>query len=86
MVAAAARLVPAAALLDTALALAELIAANGPLAVRLSKQLVDAVPDLTIEEAWQRNDAYAAQIARSDDMREGLQAFAEKRRPVWKEH
>ena len=78
------RVVPAAALLDTALALAELIAANGPLAVRLSKQLVDAAPDLTIEEAWQRNDACGAQIARSDDMREGLQAFAEKRRPVWK--
>jgi acetyl-CoA C-acetyltransferase len=78
------RVVPAAALLDTALSLAELIASNGPLAVRLSKELVTAAPDLTMDEAWARNDALAQQIVRSEDMREGLQAFAEKRRPRWK--
>ena len=77
------RVVPAAALLDTALSLAELIASNGPLAVRLSKELVTAAPDLTMDEAWARNDALAQQIVRSEDMREGLQAFAEKRRPNW---
>jgi acetyl-CoA C-acetyltransferase len=78
------RVVPTAALLDIALSLAELIASNGPLAVRLSKELVTAAPDLTMDEAWARNDAYAQQIVRSEDMREGLQAFAEKRRPNWK--
>jgi acetyl-CoA C-acetyltransferase len=77
------RVVPAAALLDTALSLAELIAANAPLAVRLSKELVTAAPDLTMDEAWARNDAFGQQIIRSEDMREGLQAFAEKRRPNW---
>jgi enoyl-CoA hydratase/carnithine racemase len=78
------RVVPAAALLDTALGLAELIASNAPLAVRLSKELVTAAPDLTIDEAWARNDALAEQVVRSEDMREGMQAFAEKRRPNWK--
>jgi acetyl-CoA C-acetyltransferase len=77
------RVVPAVALLDTALGLAELIAANSPLAVRLSKELVTLAPDLTLDEAWARNDAYAARIARSEDMREGVRAFAEKRRPSW---
>jgi acetyl-CoA C-acetyltransferase len=80
------RVVPAAALLDTALSLAELIAANGPLAVRLSKELVTAAPDLTMDEAWARSDALGQQIVQSEDMREGLQAFAEKRRPNWKGH
>jgi enoyl-CoA hydratase/carnithine racemase len=37
-----------------------------------------------MDEAWARNDALAQQIVRSEDMREGLQAFAEKRRPRWK--
>jgi acetyl-CoA C-acetyltransferase len=78
------RVIPAAALLDTALGLAELVASNGPLAVRLSKELVTAAPDLTMEEAWARNDALSQQIIQSEDMREGLQAFAEKRRPNWK--
>jgi enoyl-CoA hydratase/carnithine racemase len=78
------RVMPAGALLDTALALAEQVAANGPLAVRLSKELVDVAPDLTMDEAWARNDAYGQQIMGSEDMREGLRAFAEKRRPNWK--
>jgi len=77
------RVVPMPALLDTALSLAELIAANAPLAVRLSKELVTAAPDLTMDEAWARSDAFGQQIIRSEDMREGLQAFAEKRRPNW---
>ncbi len=78
------RVTPAAALLDTALSLAELIASNSPLAVRLSKELVTAAPDLTMDEAWARSDALSQQIMGSEDMREGLQAFAEKRRPNWK--
>lgn len=77
------RVVPAPALLDTALYLAELIAANAPLAVRLSKELVTAAPDLTMDEAWARNDALGQQIIQSEDMREGLRAFVEKRRPNW---
>lgn len=76
--------VPGAELLDTALSLAEKIVSNGPLAVRLAKQLVNAAPDLTMDEAWALNDQLGMQILQSEDMREGLQAFAEKRRPKWK--
>jgi acetyl-CoA C-acetyltransferase len=77
-------IVPAPELLDTALSLAEKIVSNGPLAVRLAKQLVTAAPDLSMDEAWTLNDQLGLQILQSEDMREGLQAFAEKRRPKWK--
>ena len=78
------RVVSAEQLMSTAIAIAEAILANGPLAVRLSKQLVDEVPDLTMAQAWERNSEYSQMIARSEDMREGVRAFAEKRKPVWK--
>jgi len=77
------RVVPAGELIDAAIGLADLITANGPLAVRLSKQVIDAAPDGALDDAWQRNDAAVAIIIQSEDMREGLRAFAEKRRPVW---
>ena len=78
------RVVPAEQLMSTAIALAEAILANGPLAVRLSKQLIDEVPDLTMAQAWERNSEYSQIIAHSEDMREGVRAFAEKRKPAWK--
>jgi crotonobetainyl-CoA hydratase len=73
-------------LLPAALALAERIAVNAPLAVRLSKQIVrdSAVyGDDWSPEIWQVNDALVEQVVTSADASEGARAFAEKRDPVW---
>ena len=45
--------VPAARVLDEAVALAERIAANGPLAVQVTKRLVRAAATLPADEVWQ---------------------------------
>jgi enoyl-CoA hydratase/carnithine racemase len=63
--------------------LAAEIAANGPLAVRISKQIVDEVIDLPEAEAWARQETHIDVIMHSADAREGASAFAEKRDPVW---
>jgi crotonobetainyl-CoA hydratase len=72
--------VPAAQVLPEALALAARIAANGPMAVRVTKQLMR-------EEIGSGDDARVgaavAPVFASTDAREGAIAFAEKRRPVW---
>jgi enoyl-CoA hydratase len=75
------RVVPAAELIDTALALAERIAANGPLAVRLSKALAHEVRQLGAGLDMARLRELTAPAVRSDDAREGAAAFAEKRPP-----
>lgn len=77
------RVVPATELLDAALELAARVTANGPLAVRLSKALVINSPDLTLDEAWKRSHEAGQQVMRSEDMKEGVRAFTEKRTPVW---
>ena len=77
------RVTPADQVLETALALAERIAANGPLAVRTAKQLVQlAASDLAA--ARRRILEVVPGIFASEDAREGARAYLEKRAPVWK--
>jgi enoyl-CoA hydratase len=78
------RLTPEGGALDAALELAAAIAANGPLAVAVTKQIARAASDWTFEEGWQRQAELMAPVFTSEDAREGATAFAEKRPPVWK--
>jgi enoyl-CoA hydratase len=77
------RVVPVADVVDAALELAARIAANGPLAVRKTLQMVREAGDLTEEEAWPRNFELAMEVFASKDSIEGATAFAEKREPRW---
>jgi enoyl-CoA hydratase len=78
------RLVPDGTALDGALRLAEVIAANGPLAVAVTKQIARAQADWTLSEGWQRQAELYKPVFESKDAREGAAAFAEKRAPVWR--
>ncbi|MFP5196338.1 crotonase/enoyl-CoA hydratase family protein [Alcaligenes faecalis] len=68
---------------EQALALAEQIAANGPLAVQTAKSIISQSRD------WRQSDLFDLQRPRiagiftSADAKEGATAFAEKREPVW---
>ena len=64
--------------------LAAAIAANGPLALAGSKQILSAAVDWTEAEAWERQGEISGPIFASEDAREGATAFAEKRPPVWR--
>ena len=77
------RLVPPGQALAGALTLAERIAANGPMAVRVAKQVISESPGWPVDELWQRQNALLEQIIESDDAREGALAFSEKRAPQW---
>jgi enoyl-CoA hydratase len=70
--------------LDAALELAAAIGANGPLAVKASKQVVAESRGWTEEEMWSKQQAIVGAVFTSEDAREGAAAFAEKRAPNWK--
>ena len=75
------RVVPAAALLPTAHQLAEKICANGPIAIRVTKELAWRGLEMSTEEALRLYAALGALVRASKDAREGPRAFAEKRQP-----
>jgi len=70
--------------LEVAFELAERVLANGPLAVAASKQIVQRSSEWTEEQAWREQMKIAGPVMQSEDTREGLTAFAQKRAPVWK--
>jgi enoyl-CoA hydratase len=77
------RLVEPGRALDEAMAVAATIAANAPLAVRASKQVVDAAATHDDHALRRRSKELLDHVLAADDTAEGLAAFAEKRRPRW---
>jgi enoyl-CoA hydratase len=71
--------------LDGALMLARAIADNGPMAVRQSKAILAQSRDWPRDERFARQRAELGALFASHDAREGALAFAEKRKPVWKD-
>lgn len=77
------RVVPADALAETAQALAEALAEQAPLALRYAKEALYKVPTLDLEDAITLEAGLQNYCVRSEDGREGVDAFIEKRKPVY---
>ncbi|HUC05573.1 MAG TPA: enoyl-CoA hydratase-related protein [Acidimicrobiales bacterium] len=77
------QVVPAADVLDAAVALAERIARNGPLALAATKELVRTA-STDLEKARALAADWQPRVFGSEDAKEGATAFVEKRDPVWK--
>jgi enoyl-CoA hydratase len=69
-----------AALMDAALDMARKIAANGPIALALAIEAVDRGMTTTIDDAQTLESRLFGLLAATEDMREGMQAFIEKRK------
>jgi enoyl-CoA hydratase/carnithine racemase len=78
------RVVPPAELMPTARQLAEKICQNGPLAVRVTKELAWRGLEMSLEEGLRLYAALGALVRASEDAREGPRAFTEKRQPRFK--
>lgn len=75
------RVVPVENLQDEALKLAQEIASKPPIAVRLAKQSVLKAQDVTLEHGLQFEQHAFFLLFASEDQREGMRAFMEKRKP-----
>jgi enoyl-CoA hydratase/carnithine racemase len=69
--------------LDTALEMAELIAGNAPLAVTGAKRVMSGALIASEAEAWTLQQPEWERVRHSEDFREGVAAFVEKRAPRW---
>jgi enoyl-CoA hydratase len=68
--------------LERGLALASVIAANPPVAVRATQRaMIACASDESV--GWQISEQAMAEAMSSEDNKEGLAAFIEKRTPIW---
>jgi enoyl-CoA hydratase len=74
------------ALLDGARELARKMIANGPIAIAMALESVDHGMSSTIDDAQTLESNLFGLLASTDDMREGMKAFLEKRRAEFRGH
>jgi enoyl-CoA hydratase len=67
-----------------AIELAAVIAGNGPLAVAATKRIARSAAGWSFADGWAEQAAIIEPVFASEDAREGATAFAEKRRPQWR--
>ncbi|MXR50576.1 enoyl-CoA hydratase/isomerase family protein [Halovenus sp. WSH3] len=69
---------------DTARELAEDLAANGPIGMRMAKRALNAAAEMPLEEGLAFERALAKETYRTDDYREGVEARLEGREPEFR--
>lgn len=77
------RVVPATEVLQTAIQLAGRVAGRAPVAMRRAKTLLNAAPRLRRSDALRREADALLECMETQDWREGLAAFHERREPVY---
>ena len=78
------RVVPVEGYLEEALKLAEEIASRAPVAVRAAKKMINQTFERTLSDGLTAEKQVFYNLFATEDQKEGMQAFMEKRKPEWK--
>ena len=76
--------VPAEALLEAAMTIAREIAAKSPTAIRMAKEALNVIEELSLRDGYRHEQNMTAQLTGHPDSIEAMAAFVEKRKPVFK--
>lgn len=78
------RVVPVETYLEEAIQLAAAIAARAPIAVYTAKRMINQAFERTLSEALTEEKQAFYNLFATEDQKEGMKAFSEKRPPEWK--
>jgi len=76
--------VPTGTALEKAMALAEQVGDQSPLAVAACKRLIHSSRDIALGRGLEEERTEFVELFSTEDQREGVNAFLEKRKPEWK--
>ena len=76
--------VPPDRLLDAARALAAEIASKSPVAIRLAKHAMNTIEFMSLRDGYRFEQNMTGELSKTEDSREAMRAFVEKRPPVFK--
>jgi enoyl-CoA hydratase len=71
-------------LMKTAMDLALEIASKSPVAMSLAKGTLNAIEEMTLRDGYRYEQNKTGELSKTEDSREAMAAFAEKRQPVFK--
>jgi enoyl-CoA hydratase/carnithine racemase len=78
------KVVPSDKLMDEAMNLATKLASKSPIALQMGKKAFYTMSDMVFEKALEYSNEMFVELCTTEDAIEGIQAFREKRDPVWK--
>jgi enoyl-CoA hydratase len=78
--------VPDDKLMEAAMDLARQIAAKSPIASVIAKHALNAIEEMTLRDGYRLEQNMTVQLQGTEDSREAMRAFIEKRKPVFKGH
>jgi enoyl-CoA hydratase/carnithine racemase len=78
------RVVPPGRVMEAALELAAKIVEKGPLGVAAGKKVINEARDLSLQKGLELESDLWADLAQTEDMKEGARAFIEKRKPQYR--
>ena len=78
------RVMPVDQYLNEALKLAEEIASRAPVAVRVAKKMINEAYEHSLSDGLREEKKEFYDLFATEDQKEGMKAFAEKRKPAWK--
>jgi enoyl-CoA hydratase/carnithine racemase len=76
--------VPPGELLRAARAIAAEIAAKSPIAIRLAKHALNAIEEMSLRDGYRFEQTMTGELGKTEDSKEAMRAFVEKRPPVFK--
>ncbi|MBT5265692.1 MAG: enoyl-CoA hydratase/isomerase family protein [Rhodospirillaceae bacterium] len=76
--------VPPEDLMNTATDLAREIAAKSPIATRLAKHALNQIEELSLRDGYRFEQTMTGQLSETEDSKEAMRAFVEKREPEFK--
>ena len=71
-------------LMPTAMKMAAEIASKAPMAAQLFKQSLNAIEEMSLRDGYRYEQDMTMQIGKSEDSKEAVKAFIEKRKPVFR--
>ncbi len=78
------KVVPGEFLLEEAKSLAKKIAGKAPVAVQAAKEMINKAANFPLDESLEAERHKFNSLFATEDQKEGMKAFIEKRKPVWK--
>jgi enoyl-CoA hydratase/carnithine racemase len=78
------KVVPAEKLEEETFAFAQKLIAKSPVAIEIGKKFYYQMIDMPFPQRFALNSEIMTRLCTTEDAREGINAFIEKRQPIWK--